>query len=237
MNVSGQENKWFFSLNMGKTFPQGAFAENPLNSLNTGFAQNGFALSLESNYAINDNLSMKGTVLLNTNTINRLPLWTNLNNRMNRFFPVETKDQEFISLTVNPWVANSVLVGPDYAFIFNNLKLSFYATGGLSMVYLPQTKLIYQNPANNWMYINQNTNSVDFNLGFSTGASLRYPVSERFDFCLGFNYFNTKCTENFEELKITKAQSTTTTEQLNTGKSSVPVSVISATLGLVYYLK
>jgi hypothetical protein len=237
LSASGQDSKWYFSLNMGKSITMGAFSETPQNNLNAGFAQNGFVLSLESNYALNENLSLKGSVLLNTNNINRLPLWTNLNNRMNRLFPVEVKDQEFISLTVNPWVTNSVLIGPDYTFIFNNLKLDFYVIGGLSVIYLPQSKLIYQNPTNNWTYINRNINSKDYNYGFSTGTSLRYPVSERFDFRIGFSYFYTKCIESFEEVRITKTESTTVLEQLSSGNSSVPVSTISASVGLVYYLK
>ncbi len=222
---------------MGRSLALGAFSENSLNNLNTGYAQNGFTLSLETNYALDENLSLKGTVFLNTNNINRLPLWSNLNNRMNRLFPVEIKDQQFISLTVNPWVTNSVLVGPDYAFIFDNSKLDFYALAGLSVIYLPQSKLLYQNPANNWVYMNRNSNSRDFNYGISTGTSLRYPISEKFDFRIGLNYFFTRGTQKFEEVKITKEETTIVLEQLNTGKSSVPVSIISASIGLVYYLK
>lgn len=237
LNALGQDSRWNFSLSMGKSIALGAFSENPINNLNAGFAQNGFVLSLESNYSLNEKLSLKGSVLLNTNNVNRLPLWTNLNNRMNRLFPVEVKDQEFISLTVNPWVTNSVFIGPDYTFIFNNLKLDFYAIGGLSVIYLPQTKLIYQNPANNWTYISRNTNSIDYNYGFSTGTSLRYPISERFDLRFGLSYFYTKCMESFEEVRITKTESTTVLQQLSSGSSSVPVNIISASVGLVYYLK
>lgn len=215
----------------------GAFSDTPQNNLDVGFAQNGFALSLESNYAIDDKFSLKGAVLLNSNNINRAPLWTNLYNRMNRFFPVEVKNNEFISLNVNPWVTNSLLTGPNYTFTFNNLKWDLYALGGLSVIYLPQSKLIYQNPANNWTYIHRNTNSKDYNFGFSTGTSLRYPVSERFDFRFGVSYFYTKCNESFEEVRITKTESTTVLEQLSSGSSSVPVSVISASIGIVYYLK
>lgn len=237
LSASGQDSKWYFSLNMGRSIAMGAFSETPLNNLNAGFAQNGFVLTLESNYAIDDNFSLKGTVLLNSNNINREPLWTNLYNRMNRFFPVEVKNTEFISLSVDPWLTNSVLAGPDYTFTFNNIKLDFYALGGLSVIYLPQSKLIYQNPANNWIYIHRNTNSKDYNYGFSTGTSLRYPVSERFDFRFGVSYFYTKCTENFEEVRITKSESTTVLEQLSSGSSTVPLSIVSASVGLVYYLK
>lgn len=237
LSALGQDSKWYFSLNMGKSIAMGTFAESPLNNLNAGFAQNGFVLSLESNYAVNENFSLKGTVLLNSNNINKLPLWTNLNNKMNRLFPVEVKNQELVSLSVNPWVTNSLLIGPDYTFFLNNIKLDFYALGGLSVIYLPQSNLVYQNPSNNWTYINRNTNSRDYNLGFCTGTSLRYPISERFDLRVGFNYFYTKCTEKFEEVKITKTESTTVVEQLSSSNSSVPISTISASVGLVYYLK
>jgi hypothetical protein len=235
LNISGQESKWFFSLNMGRSISMGAFAKD--NSQEAGFAQNGFTLSLESNYLLNENLSLKGTALLNTSNINRSSLWTNLYNHMDRLFPVEVKNREFISLLVNPWVTNSVLVGPNYSITYNSLKLDFFAIGGLSAIDLPQIKLVYQNPVNNWTYANRNINSRDFNYGFSTGTSLRCPVSERFDFRIGLSYFYTKCVEKFEEVRITKTETSTVVEQLSTSQATVPVSIFSATVGLVYYLK
>jgi hypothetical protein len=237
LELFGQDTPWYFSLNMGKSWPIGAFSQNSTNELNTGFAQTGFSLSLESNYAVNDNFAFKGLVLLNTHSLNRLPLWNVLNQELNRTLASQTINPKFLSLNVNPWESNSLLFGPVYTFLVKNLKWDFYATGGLSLIYLPQPKLIYEDPLNTWIYINRNTTKRSYSYGFNAGSSVRFPISEKFDFRVAFNYFHAKAIQKFEEVKITTTQSSTTIQQLNTGKATVPIDALSATLGLVYYLK
>jgi len=225
-SLAGQESKWFFSLNMGGSFP-----------IDKDFAQNGFSLSLESNYLINNNFSFKGMALLNTNPVKRLPLWNRLVTRMNEHFPIDIQDRQFLSMTVNPWLTNSLMVGPVYTFILGNAKLDFHALGGLTVVYLPRPTFTYQNPANNWIYVRHGLNSTDFSYGLLAGTALRLPMSERFDFRISVNYFQSHSIGRYEELRITKDASSTVTEQVFTGESSVPIKLIDATLGFVYYLR
>ena len=142
LKLSGQENQWYFSLNMGKSIPLGAFSQNSLDQLNTGFASNGFMLSLESNYSFNGRFSLKGMALLNTNTVNRLPLFTNLNDHLKKTISIDITDQKFLSLTENPWVTNGLLVGPAYTITFNKLKWDLYGTGGF-ISYLSACTSIY----------------------------------------------------------------------------------------------
>ena len=236
-SLRGQESKWFFSLNMGETLPLGAFAEDQSAELNEGFAGNGFSLSLESNYAINYSFGLKGITLLNTNSVNRLPLWTKLVDRMNQHFPIETEDQEFLSMTINPWLNNSIMAGPEYTFTFKNIKLDFYALGGFNVVHLPRATFTYQNPGNNWIYVHHGLNSTDFSYGLMAGTALRIPMSERFDFSISVNYFQSHASGRYEELRITDNGSSFVTEQLLTGSTSVPIKLVSASLGFVYNLR
>ena len=221
----------------GQIYSAWSIFSNSLDQLNTGFASNGFMLSLESNYSFNGRFSLKGMALLNTNTVNRLPLFTNLNDHLKKTISIDITDQKFLSLTENPWVTNGLLVGPAYTITFNKLKWDLYGTGGLSVIYLPAPQFIYQNPSNNWVYINRNTKPWFFTYALNAGSTLRYPVSERFDLQVGFNIFNSKATQRFEEVKITTTQTGTVIQQLNSGKATVPINIISTSVGLVYYLK
>lgn len=235
-SLSGQTDEWFFSLNLGGSWPLGAFAKNTSTDQNGGFAGKGFSLSLDANRPVSDNLAFKGMALLNNNPVNRNWMVTNLVSRMSQYFPFDSKDQQFLSMTVNPWVSNGLLIGTVYTITFDKFLWDIQALGGLNVAYLPQEKLLYQNPANNWIYLHRNTNSVSFSYGLLAGTALRFPISEKVYLRVGFDYYNSRATINYEEQKVTKDESAIHVDQLGAGKSVVPIETISGTIGFVYYL-
>jgi len=231
----GQSDNWFFSLNLGGSWPVGAFAKNT-SSLNSGFAQQGFSLSIDANYPLDDRFSLKGMVLLNNNPVNRYWQLNQLVNRMTQFIPVSAQDQQYVSLNVNPWVTNGLLVGPNYTFTFDKFLLDFQVLAGLDVAYLPQQKLLYQNPANNWLYIHQNLNTVSFSYGLLGGTAIRFPVSDKIYLRLGIDFYYSRALLKFQDIQVTKEGATTVIDQLNRGKYALPIENISGTIGLVYYL-
>jgi len=234
--LEAQADSWFFSLNLGSSWPLGAFAENTSTELKTGFAQRGFSLSLDANYLLRDNLALKGMVLLNNNPVDQYWMNTQLVTRMAQYFPIESSDQQFLSMTVNPWVYTGLLVGPVYTITFGKIFWDIQVLGGLNVTYLPQQKLLYQNPANNWLYLHHNLNSVNLSYGLLAGTAVRFPVSDKIYLRVGIDYYNSRASNSFEEIKVTKEGSTTRTDQLGTGNPVVPIQNISSTIGFVYYL-
>lgn len=235
-SVFGQADSLYFSLNLGGSWPVGEFANKTATDLKSGFAQKGFSLSLEANYPVSNHVSFKGTALLNNNPVNRLGIFNQLTDRMKQYFSIETTDQQYLSMTVNPWVWNGLLIGPVYTLTINNVYWDFQVLGGLNVTYLPQQKLIYENPANNWLYIHHNLNTVNFSYGLLAGTAFRFPVSDKIYLRVGLDYYNTRASIRYEEIKITNEGNTSHTDQLGAGTSVVPVENISGTIGFVYYL-
>jgi hypothetical protein len=235
-HLFGQPDGWYFSFNLGGSWPVGEFAGNTSGDLKSGYAQNGFSLSLDAVYPVSENISLKGMVFLNNNPVDKLAIYNQLVNRMVQYFPIEATDEQFITMTVNPWVWNGILAGPVYTITFKKLLWDFQVMGGLNVAYLPQQKLIYDNPGNNWHYIHQNLNSVNVSYGLMAGTAVRYPVSDKIYLRLGVDYYNSRASLKYEELRVINEGSTTVTEQLGAGTSVVPIENISGTIGFVYYL-
>ena len=233
----GQSDSLFFSFNLGGSWPIGTFARNTPSNPNAGFAGRGFTLSLDANYPISENMYLKGMVLLNNNPVNRYWELTQLVNRMTAFFPITTQDQQFLTLTTDSWVENGLLFGPNYTLTFEKFLWDFQALAGVNVAYLPQQKLLYQNPANNWLYIHQNKNSVNLSYGLLAGTAVRFPVADKLSMRVGIDFYYSQATLKYEEIKVTNNGSTSTVNHLKTGKYTVPIENISGTIGLVYYLK
>ena len=235
-SVSGQSDNWYFSLSLGGSWPVGEFAKKTETNLNSGYAQKGFSLSIDANYPVSNKFSLKGTALLNNNPVNRLGEFNQLVDRMTHYFPIESQDQEFLSMTVNPWVWNGLLIGPVYTITFDKIFWDFQVLGGLNVTYLPQQKLLYNNPSNNWLYIQHNLNSINVSYGLLAGTAFRFPVSDKIYLRLGLDYYKTRASIKYEEIKVTNEGNTTHIDQLNAGTSVVPIENISGTIGFVYYL-
>jgi hypothetical protein len=235
-SLFGQSDSWYFSFNLGGSWPIGTFARNTVTDPNAGFAGRGFSLSVDASYPVGDNLALKGMVLLNNNPVNRYWQLTQLVNRMTKFIPISSQDQQFLSMTVNPWVWNGLMFGPNYTITFDKFLWDFQALGGLNVAYLPQQKLLYQNPANSWLFLYHNLNTVSVSYGLLGGTAVRFPVSDKIYLRIGIDYYHSQATLKFEELRVTKEGLTTTIDHLSTGRYSVPIENISGTIGFVYYL-
>lgn len=235
-NAYCEPDNWNFSINLGGSWPVGEFANKSATDMKAGYAQKGFSFSIDASYPVSNYFSLKGTVFLNNNQVNRLGMYNQLVDRMEKYFSVTNQDQEFISLSVNPWVWNEILVGPLYTIAIGKAYWDFQILGGLNIAYLPQQKFLYQNPANNWLYLHHNLNSVSVSYGILGGTALRLPVSDKVYLRLGIDYYNSQATTRYEEIKVTNEGTVTHIDQLNKGKSNVPIQNISGTIGFVYYL-
>lgn len=235
-SLFGQTENWYFSLSMGVSMPQGLFAE--INTLNeeAGFAEKGFALSLDASYPVGDHWALKGMVLLNSNPVNRNGMGTMLESRMNEYFTVSEEDRDYLKLSVNSWMTNSMVFGPVFSINFNKFYWDFQALGGMNVAYLPQAKLTYENPVNNWSYIQRNTTSTSVSYGLVAGTALRFAITENVNLRLSVDYFYSQATVKYEELRVTKDGATSKTEILNSGSTLNPIQSISGTIGFVYYL-
>jgi hypothetical protein len=106
----------------------------------------------------------------------------------------------------------------------------------LNVAYLPQQKLLYEKTVNNWFYLDRNTTSTSFSYGLLAGTAFRFPVSDRLNLRVGVDYYRSKASISYEQIRVTKQGETVVTEKLGNGSGSVPIETISGSIGFVYYL-
>ena len=236
ISAYSQSDNWYFSFSMGGSFPIGTFAKTDLNNPESGFARNGFALVLDATYPLNNHWGLKGMTLMSTNPVDRNWLGTKLEKRMEPFVTVAEVDRPDLSLRANSWMRNTLLAGPVYTINFNRVYWDLQLLGGMNVTYLPQQKLIYDKPANNWYYLDKNTSSINVSYGLLAGTAFRFPVTDRVNLKVGVDYFRSRAQIKYEQTKVTRSGTNETIQKLGSGSSTVPIEMLSGTIGFVYYL-
>jgi hypothetical protein len=232
-----QSDNWFLSFSMGGSWPLENFKQASIDNSSSGYALKGFHLMLDATYPLSDHWGLKGGVMLNTSPVDRNGLGAKLESRLNPVgITIADADRQFLSLKSNSWMWNALLTGPVYTFNFNRIYWDFQLLGGMNVTYLPQQKLLYEKPANNWYYVDRNTNNMNVSYGILAGTALRFPISNRLNFKIAFDYYASRAIIKFEQIKVTKQGETLLTEKLKQGSASVPMSVITGSVGFVYYL-
>lgn len=214
----------------------GTFSKTDILDQKSGFAKNGFALLLDATYPVNDHWGLKGMVLINTSPVDRMSLGAKLENRMNSSISVSDADRTFLALSANSWMSNAILTGPVYTIGFDRIFWDFYLLAGMNVSYLPQQKLIYEKPANNWFYLDRNTSTVSVSYGLLGGTAFRFPVADRLKLRVGLDYYRSQASVPYEQIKVSKQGETILTENLGKGRASIPVEILTGSIGFVYYL-
>jgi len=237
VSAYSQSDNWYFSFSMGGSWPAGTFKQTDIKNLESGYAKNGFSLAVDATYPLTDHWGLKGTALLSTNPIDLNGLGTKLEARMNQAsISVTGTDRDFLSLKANSWMWNSLLAGPVYTISFDRVFWDFQVLGGMNVIYLPQQKLSYNKPANDWSYLDSNTTTTNISYGLLAGTAFRFPVTSRINLKVGFDYFRSRAKIQFEQNKFTQQGQTLVTEKLGGGSVVIPIEMMTATIGFVYYL-
>lgn len=233
-----QSDNWYFSFSMGGTWPLGAFMKSDITNPESGYAKKGFALVLDATYPLTDHWGLKGMTLLNNNPVDRSGLGTMLETRMNAVnipSPVLT-DRQYLSLTVNSWMWNALLAGPVYSINLGRVFWDFQLLAGMNVAYLPQQKLSYVNPANDFTYLDSNTATTNVSYGILAGTAFRFPVSDHLNLKLGLDYYWSGARVQYNQIKVSKQGDTYVTEKLGSGSTLIPIKMVTGTIGVVYYL-
>jgi hypothetical protein len=237
ISVYSQSDNWYFSFSMGGSWPMGAFSKTDIGNSGSGYAKNGFALLLDATYPVSDHWGLKGMTLMSTNPVDRNWLGTKLEMRMNAAsITVPDADRQYLSLNVNSWMWNALLVGPVYTIRFDRIFWDFQLLGGMNVAYLPQQKLSYDKPANNWYYLDRNTTTTNVSYGLGAGTAFRFPVADRLNLKVGVDYYRSNATIKYQQIKVTQQGQTVVTQILGGGETKNPIEMFSGSIGFVYYL-
>ena len=231
-----QTDNWYFSFSMAGSQPLGSFSQASLNPVNntSGFAQKGFSLLLDATYPLNTHWGFKGLVLINTSSLNNNNLDSMLVHRVPVSQLTEIPAKSYYSFTTNSWTTYALLVGPVYTLTLGRAFLDFQLQGGVNVTYLPQQKLQYNNPADQWLYLDKNSNSTAVTLGVLAGTAFRFPVTPRINLKVGLDYFRSGANLQYQQVRIYEPTGVST--PLGSGSNTIPIQMITGTIGLVYYL-
>jgi hypothetical protein len=237
VSAYSQSNNWYFSFSMGGSWPLSTFSKTDIDNNESGFAQKGFALLLDGTYPLNNHWGLKGMALMSTNPVDREGLGSKLEKRMNSVpITVDASNREYLSLKANSWMWNSLLAGPVYTINIKRRYWDFQVLGGMNVAYLPQQKLLYDNPANDGSYLDSNTSSTSVSYGLLAGTDLRFPVTDRINLKVGVNYYMSRAKVAYEQTRVTQQGTSVVNEKLGNGSNTIPIEMLSGTIGLVYYL-
>lgn len=235
-----QSDNWYFSFSMGGSWPSGTFGQSTTSDNKSGYAQKGFSILLDATYPVSNHFGLKGLALINTSSIDNNGMETMLKNRISSAIVIA--DPKYLSYTSNPWMWNAFLVGPSYTITLGRLYWDLQLLGGMNLTYLPQQKLQYnpynadQTNPNKWYYSDQNTSSTNLGMGFLAGTAFRFPLSERLNLKVGANYYFSSAKVKYQQTRISQQAETAVTEVLGSGNYSIPIKMITGTIGFVYYL-
>ncbi|WP_194831424.1 outer membrane beta-barrel protein [Prolixibacter sp. NT017] len=237
VNASAQSENWSFALSMGGAWPVNAFKNNNPDNVKAGHAEKGFNMTLESNYALQDNLSLTGMLNFGNNPVNRDGVGTRLENMFKQNYDITAAERDYLKLNSNSWLWGSILVGPRYSINFNTFSWDFQALGGVNVNLVPNQQLTYDNPNNNWFYINHATNRNNLAFAWKAGTALRFAVSPRTNLQVGLSYFQSSAKISREEKEVDKGTGTNLTRAILSEESNhYTLSTLNATIGFVYYL-
>ncbi len=236
ITVYAQSDNWYFSFSMGRSWPLGTFKQNMIDNNSSAFAMQGFDLLLDATYPVSDHWGLKGTVLVNTSPVDRNGLGTKLEKRMtSALIPFVEADRGYLSLRANAWMWNAVLAGPVYTVNFNRIYWDFQLLGGMNVTYLPQQKLLFEKPANDWYYVDRNTTNTNVSYGVLAGTAFRFPVADRINLKVAVDYYHSKAQVQYEQFKVSKQGETIITENLGKGSATIPIETVTGSIGFVYY--
>ena len=235
ISVYSQTDNWYFSFSMAGSWPVGSFSQsnpNPVNNT-SGFAQRGFSLLLDATYPLNAKWGLKGLALFNTNSIDNNKLENMLVNRVPTL--PEVPNPSYFSAAANPWMSNALLVGPVYTLNYGRVYLDFQVLGGINATFLPQQKLQYNNPADQWFYLDKNSNSTAVSWGVLAGTAVRFPISVRLNLKVGVNYYMSSAVLQYQQVQLSELTGPVMSQTLGSGSSTIPIQLITGTIGFVYY--
>jgi hypothetical protein len=220
---------------MGGAWPVGDFSIDNPELDGVGYANKGFALTIDANYTITPSFGITGMLFWGTNTVNEGAVGTKLENQLYDFFDPNEINRDFLLFNVDYWLWGSALFGPKYSIGFNKLYWDFDALGGPNITNFPKQTLIYDDPGNDWYYQSRLVKKTDFSMAWLAGTTVRFAISEKINLQFGINYYHTKTTMETEQIIVNK-EIEDDVEQIGRTTSKIPISTINTTIGFVYML-
>jgi len=211
--------KSYMTFTGGISNPLGDYASTNYANNNAGFAKKGitygldFGLYLKKNFGIGINLSVQDQGELNATDVQNLA--NGYNSAFNKNQTSVTALGRFSNLTL--------MVGPQYSFLYKNFILDLRASGGLIKSFTtPATTIVVYPSDNGQTYYQFSSGAVALAYGASIG--LRYSLGDSWDVGVKLNYISSSGLKISNNGGATAAQSRFQT--------NMPVSLLQSTLGM-----
>ena len=180
--------KGYLDFNGGISYPLGNFGKSDYYNNKAGFAKKGITLGAEGAYYFYKNVGVVVSFSFQDQGELTAADAQNLANGYNNDFG---KDQT--SLTGNNRYNNvTLLIGPQYSFLYKKFTLDLHAQAGLVKSYgTPDILVLFDNTTSNTPEIEQ-FSVGGYKLAYGGGINLRYSLTDGIDVGLRSNYVNTE---------------------------------------------
>lgn len=143
LNIKGSQSNinsdWRISASAGIAIPIGSFANSDPESNNSGFANSGFMFNLSGQRLINSRVSLIGSYIYSTNSLDNSSFKQMLSNRLPEGIEdlAIDFDNSTANVTHNNWTTNSFMVGAGYKVLRRENDLTLFGKVGAAYIYPP----------------------------------------------------------------------------------------------------
>jgi len=219
---------------MGSVIPLADFKSTNINSLNSGYAENGFMLNFDGDYFLHNRLAVSARFHFGMTSINEPAYIKRLESDLNGYL---SADDEKNIYNINIWQWSAPMVGLKYNFplVINKLYIEAGAFSGICFTQIPNQSLHIEDEVNQKAIISENIGERSTAIPVMADLALRFIANERMQFKIASSYFQSKA-DFLHANYIIKYNSTEVETELGNNNYSVPIKNLNLSIGLIYKL-
>jgi hypothetical protein len=224
------QDKFRASLSMGPSYPIGKFSSTDLSSKSAGYAQSGFALTIDGDYYLHNRVAVTLLFHFGNSPIDQSAFSERLIHELAGY--VTATDS--VQFDINYWQWASPMVGLKYNYpiILNKFYFEVGAFTGMNFVQIPDQNLFFSDDKNKRIIVSQNVGSTDITFPVALSAGFRYRINPKMQFKLNAQYFNTNT--SFEHVSYYQLENNIEKVEIEKYNISVPIQTLNVSAGLVY---
>ena len=223
MTSAEEADAWFLEVEMGASFPVGAFGDSDIESDDAGLAQTGFMGGVSGRFALEDGFGVYGTYTVSIHGFDS-DTRSDFIDDASAAFP--TLDW---SLATTSWIVNGVFVGPYIATTASNFELILKGGIGIIVANSPEIELTASDGVNSRSVVQPSAVGVGF--GYQIAGIAHYRFSDLMTAYVGLSFHGGETNHGDVETRVTSNGTTESTSQTSFKQN---IAVMNIPLGVSF---
>lgn len=219
---------------MGSVIPLGEFKSTDIGSLNSGYAENGFALNFDGDYFLHNRLAVSARLNFGMTDMNELAFIKKIESELSEY--IEPNGENVYSNFSNwQWSAPMLGLKYNYPIVINILYIDAGIFSGISISKIPDQNIHIEDNLNKQTIFSENYGKQSLAIPFMADLGLRFILNQKMQLKLSSGYFQSKV--NYSHLNyIVKYNATSIEKELANYAISVPIKNLNFCAGIIYTL-